>query len=99
MVGQLHRLHSRVPLVRPPVQAGPALRDGPVKEALGQGRKHVVVDGGAACAHAEQSDGSGVPAVVDDVLLNPSAVRNIKSLLWQFYYVQGDSSARGPGLG
>ena len=78
------------------IQKFPSL---PVKEAPGQGRKHVIVDGGAACAHAEQGDGSGVPAVVDDVLLNPSAVRNIKSLLWQFYYVQGDSSARGPGLG
>ena len=56
------------------IQKFPSL---PVKEAPGQGRKHVIVDGGAACAHAEQSDGSGVPAVVDDVLLNPSAVRNI----------------------
>ena len=72
VAGQLHRLHSGVPLVRPPVQAGPAEGDGPVEEAPGQGRQHVVVDGRAAGAHAEQGDGGGVSAVVGDVLLNPS---------------------------
>ena len=77
MAGQLHRLRSGVPLVRPPVQAGPAEGDGPVEEAPGQGRKHVVVDGRAAGAHAEQGDGGGVSAVVDDVLLNPSGSRFI----------------------
>ena len=79
MVGELHGLRPRVPLVRPPVEAGAAERDGPVKEAPGERREHVVVDGGAAGAHAEQGDGRGVPAVVGDVLLDPSVVRALQS--------------------
>ena len=61
-----------MPLVRPPVEAGPAEGDGPAEEAPGQGRELVEVDGRAAGAHAEQGDGGGVPAIVGDVLLNPS---------------------------
>ena len=71
MVGELHGLRPRVPLVRPPVEAGAAERDGPVKEAPGERREHVVVDGGAAGLLPGDGDPRGVTAKRLNVLPHP----------------------------
>src|SRR5271157_5771699 len=86
----LERLPSAMQVLRE--QSGPALSDGPGKQALGERRSHQVGNGDGACGLPKNRDAAGVAAESGNVLLHPLEGCNLVQqsivpgrVMWRFF--------------